>query len=92
MTSNRVVDVGREGPLGCTSGVASDPDAGVRRRFATHQLWYAHAVGLAREGVVMGQRSAPERVIGDSASERTRRLLARLGPGLTALARGPDGA
>jgi site-specific recombinase XerD len=26
-------------------------EAGVRRRFASHQLRHAHAVGLAREGV-----------------------------------------
>ncbi|HET7046636.1 MAG TPA: tyrosine-type recombinase/integrase [Solirubrobacteraceae bacterium] len=37
---------------------ALDVDAGVRRRFAPHQLRHAHAVELAREGIAINTSSA----------------------------------
>jgi site-specific recombinase XerD len=37
------------------------PQAGVRRRFAPHQLRHAHAVELAREGVPLGRHPTTTR-------------------------------
>jgi integrase len=56
-------------------------EAGVRRRFAPHQLRHAHAVELAREGVAVSRQSGISSPTGKwSSSSRKHPCVTRKGP------------
>lgn len=61
-----VIDGATRGPAWSQTGARAElrrlsAAAGVRRRFAPHQLRHAHAVEMAREGVPFAGRPAPAR-------------------------------